>query len=94
MSSSFLNNVFKFVPDYTATHLRRCHSLSKLVHNITAYFFNVICNNIFPFVRNIAFANGHDKYYELQKAIAKKDVNLKIYVGNVRLDSEVRKVTA
>jgi len=38
-------------------------------------------------------SSPHDKYSGFQKPIERKDVNLKVYVRNVRLDSELRKVT-
>jgi hypothetical protein len=38
-------------------------------------------------------SSPHDKYFGFLKAIERKDVNLKVYVRNVRLDREVRKVT-
>jgi sRNA-binding regulator protein Hfq len=38
-------------------------------------------------------SSPHDKYSGFQKAIERKNVKLKVYVRNVRLDSEVRKVT-
>jgi hypothetical protein len=38
-------------------------------------------------------SSPHEKYSGFQKAIERKDVNLKVYVRNVILDSELRKVT-
>lgn len=38
-------------------------------------------------------SSPHDKYCGFQKATERKDVKLKAYVRNVRLDSAARKVT-
>jgi len=38
-------------------------------------------------------SSPHDKYSEFQNAIERKNVNVKVYARNVRLDGEVRKVT-
>lgn len=37
-------------------------------------------------------SSPHDKYSGFQEATERKDVKLKVYVRNVRLDCEVRKV--